>query len=194
MATVQRLCFSLIQLAMACSLATGTVRAEVSISKTVEHYEIFGRTVQELRQSLNQNDHSLKITGTRAWATTEWWIDTTFLSSKALHGCTFKSVKTIVRIKHHFPHWVDMADAPLPVQSEWVKMMEALRRHEEQHGQHALEGGRELDAALQKMKRETCDALLSDGQKLYNTVVQKTKRRDVDFDKRTNHGGNEILF
>jgi predicted secreted Zn-dependent protease len=84
-----------------------------------------------------------------------------------------------VKIRHTLPVHSRPDQMPPDVRSDWERMTTALRRHEEKHGQHAINAGREIEQA-------GCVGGIA--------TLRKWRGPDRALDARTNHGRTEGVF
>ncbi|MFK7939559.1 MAG: DUF922 domain-containing protein [Roseovarius sp.] len=78
-----------------------------------------------------------------------------------------------VKIRYTMPEHAKPQAMPPQLQAEWTRMITAMRKHEEQHGQHAINAGREIEQA-------GCVNGLA--------ILRKWRGQDRSFDVRTSHG------
>jgi len=81
-----------------------------------------------------------------------------------------------VRIRYSMPVHTNPERMSPDVRKKWNAMITAMRRHEEQHGQHAINAAREIEQA--KCKNGMA-------------ILGKWRGQDKALDARTNHGAAE---
>lgn len=84
-----------------------------------------------------------------------------------------------VKIRYSMPVHTRPERMPPDVRAEWERMLKALRRHEEKHGAHAINAGREIEQA-------GCIGGLA--------ILRKWRGQDKALDARTDHGRKEGVF
>lgn len=84
-----------------------------------------------------------------------------------------------VKIRYNMPVHNRPDLMPPDVRSEWARMTIALRRHEEKHGQHAIN-------ADHKIERAGCVGGL--------VILRKWRGQDRALDAHTQHGQSEGVF
>lgn len=81
-----------------------------------------------------------------------------------------------VKIRYTLPEHTN-PDAMSPeLRAKWTRMTTAMRRHEERHGQHSINAGREIEQA-------GCQGGLA--------ILRKWRQQDKAYDARTRHGKTE---
>ena len=78
-----------------------------------------------------------------------------------------------VRIRYTMPVHTNPDRMSPELRAHWDRMITAMRRHEEMHGQHAINAAREIEQA---------------GCKNGMAILGKWRRADRDLDARTRHG------
>lgn len=81
-----------------------------------------------------------------------------------------------VRVRYSLPQHTRPEAMPADVRAKWDRMLKAMRAHEEQHGQHSINAGREIKAA---------------GCRNGLAILRKWRAQDRAYDARTGHGKTE---
>ena len=98
------------------------------------------------------------------WAYTDWYVKWT------------GSCETSVAITYTLPKHKNVDKLDPTVRKKWLGMIDALTKHEQKHGQNAIN-------AAQEIEKTKC----ANG----NAVIKKWNKADIDLDKRTDHGKKE---
>ncbi len=84
-----------------------------------------------------------------------------------------------VKIRYSMPVHSNPEQMSPELRRKWNRMIKAMRRHEEQHGRHAINAAREIEGA-------NC----VNG----NAILRKWRGQDKAYDARTDHGKTEGVF
>jgi predicted secreted Zn-dependent protease len=84
--------------------------------------------------------------------------------------------KVQVEVTYTMPRHINPAAMPPKLRKSFDTMVANLMTHERQHGQHGIDAAYEID-------RANCIG----GQ----AIIKKYNRIDIEFDRRTNHGGRD---
>ncbi len=158
--------------------ATGRIEFEVP---TI-HYEVHAKRLVGVVQAMRTQNPG----GFWGWA--GWNVDYQLQHDRRGDACTMTSVTVRVRGKITMPRWVDEPQATLAEQTEWRRMYADLKRHEDGHIQHGREFALLLRERLLGMGTQACDGLEARARQEYHRLHENLKRRDADYDRRTDHG------
>ena len=142
-------------------------------------YDINGRTVQELREAMNQQgpiDHA----GDRSDADTRWNITWQWGA-----GGPSTAVAKIDYIRVTFPRWNPPEDAQTDVIESWRNYIQILARHEGNHVQFVHGELPNIQAAVRQGATE------ADADEAGNAALEVLRQRDLDYDRDTRHGATE---
>ncbi|WP_371224842.1 DUF922 domain-containing protein [Roseovarius sp. 2305UL8-3] len=81
-----------------------------------------------------------------------------------------------VKIRYTLPEHTNPGAMSPELRAKWERMKTAMRRHEERHGQHSINAGREIEQA---------------GCRGGNAILRKWRQQDKAYDARTRHGRTE---
>lgn len=84
-----------------------------------------------------------------------------------------------VRVRYHMPKHGNPEKLDPALRQKWEAMLAAMRRHEEKHGQHSINAGREIEQA---------------GCRGGMAILNKWAREDKALDARTRHGRTEGVY
>lgn len=120
---------------------------------------------------------------------TNWNVSWRYVSRSNNTNCWITSAQTTVRIKFTFPKWINRSKAPEELRQKWDRYITALERHERRHRDIAVEAAVQIERAIAGIKpRATCDGLKSDANAVGHRLVEDCKKRQSDYDARTQHG------
>ena len=81
-----------------------------------------------------------------------------------------------VKIRYTLPEHTNPNAMSPALRTKWNRMKTAMRAHEERHGQHSINAGREIEQA---------------GCRGGNAILRKWRQQDKAYDARTRHGKTE---
>jgi predicted secreted Zn-dependent protease len=169
-------------------ITTSPVDAAPTVTEETVYYNVQGTSADELRTQLNKLGVK-ESDGKTYYGYTNWNVSWRYLSGSDRTNCRITSVQTTVRIKFTFPKWIDRSKAPDELRQKWDKYITALERHERRHRDIAAEAAVQIERAIAGMKpRGSCDGLKRDANAVGHLLVEDCKKRQSDYDARTNHG------
>jgi predicted secreted Zn-dependent protease len=78
------------------------------------------------------------------------------------------------------------------LKTRWQQFADALKRHEDDHKDHGLAAGKEIEAALLAAKPESnCEDLAAAANSVAEAIVTKYQKVDQDYDRKTDHGRSQ---
>ncbi len=179
------------------SVAPVSVRAEIGStpapsaggsSESVKHYDVRGRTLEEVRAEIFLSGPSDETDGQRFAGWTAWSIHWQYDLRTGRDGCRIQNVTTDTQITYTLPRWVDEAQASPDVQQAWRRFDTALVEHEKGHGQLARELARRIEKAMAALPPQaSCDGLEVEARALGTRMIV-TDDRQAAYDRRTMHG------
>ena len=119
-----------IYLTLAAFLAAQPTMVLASVSKKIQtkHYNIKGKTTQQLK-------HQMRTKGPNGyWAYVNWYVN-----------WKTQNCRVSLKIKYTYPRWTDIHQAPKSIQHKWRRMISALKLHEKGHARHGIEAAREIN-------------------------------------------------
>jgi predicted secreted Zn-dependent protease len=164
------------------------VQAAPKVTEESVYYNVRGTSAEELRTQLNKFGIKGKD-GKTYRGNTNWNLSWRYLSGSNRTNCWITSVETTVRIKFTFPRWIARSNAPEELRQRWDKYIAALTRHEHRHRDIAVEAAAQIERTITGMKpRKSCDGLKRDANAMGHRLVEDCRKRQSDYDARTNHG------
>ena len=129
--------------------------ANPSIKTTWKYYDIEGATSKELKKQMRRK-------GPRGyWAYARWFVNWT------------SRCQVTVKIQYTMPRWKNPEGGSADLRVSWNKMIANLKEHEQGHGKHGIEAGKEVAA-------NNC--------KSGTNITRKWAKQDKIFDRKTSHG------
>jgi predicted secreted Zn-dependent protease len=166
--------------------------AEPAVAVDSSYYDVVGASLPELVAQMASLGPKDEKSSRRFWAYTRWFVRWRFTYRERDTSCSINGVKVSLEIKYVYPRWKNETSADERARQAWSRMMSAIEKHEQQHGQHGRDAAREVEDALGAIaRRRTCDALGRDANALSRDIVKRHAARDVDYDRRTSHGRAE---
>lgn len=176
---------------IACCVLAGVCSgadAEVTIGDSAEHYRIGGASEAELRREMNAKG-PLGAGGRRFDAHTRWNIGWRYKYREDGGTCRIASVTTDVRLTMILPEWGGERAAPERVRKRWREFIAALTAHENGHRTNGIDAAREIDRSISALPAQVgCSAVGNTANALGNQIIRKYNERDLDYDRRTDHG------
>ena len=149
----------------------------------VEYYDVSGRSVAEIRASINRVRPRDPNDGQAVDAVNRWYISWRW-PGDGRGGCDLRRVELRFTATLRMPRLVNLAQTPRAVVARWNTYMAALERHEAGHIRHAWQN---MGQVLRAIRDSTCARASEAGR----AAVRILARWDVDYDRRTRHGFTE---
>lgn len=151
-----------LQAALVAGLGAGAAFANPTIKETWETYPVDGTTADEILTQMQERGPD------GFWAYARWYV-------RWSGDCEVR-----LRINYTMPRHVNAALLDEPLRQSWEKMLEALGKHEEQHGAHGVGAANEL------VEKDCRDG---------NAIVDRWAEQDKIYDRETDHGRFEgVVF
>lgn len=169
-------------------ITSSPVDAAPTVTEENVYYNVRGNSAEELRTQLNK--FGVKGSdGNTYRGNTNWNVSWRYVSGSNITNCWITSVKTTVRIKFTFPKWIDRSNGPEELRQKWDNYIVALIKHERRHRDIAVEAAVQIERAIAGMKpRRSCDGLKSDVNAVGLRLIEDCRKRQSDYDARTQHG------
>ncbi|MGY8903921.1 MAG: DUF922 domain-containing protein [Burkholderiales bacterium] len=117
-----------------------------------------------------------------------WTVDYQYESKSTASGCAISSLKVNIKSDILMPNWIEEKSASTADQTAWRAMYTNLKRHEDGHVQHGREFGLLLKERLLGLGTQDCAQLQSLAQTEYQRLADNLRKRDEEYDRRTDHG------
>jgi predicted secreted Zn-dependent protease len=122
------------------------------------------------------------------WGRARWHVEYRGERVKTPRGCSFQSVRVQVVGEIEMPQWQEEKSATVTEQELWRKMYSSLQVHEEGHIQNGREFAMLLKERLLGLGDVSCGELDMRAQKENAILYENLRRRDEEYDRRTDHG------
>lgn len=127
--------------------------------------------------------------GKRKPALTKWNIQWKFRHAQEGVSCAMKEAAVLVGVAQTLPRWRGEAQSAGALKARWLKFVEAVKRHEDRHKDHAVRAGAEIEAALLAVKpHSNCEDLARSANAAAEEIVRKFQKLDEDYDRDTGFG------
>jgi predicted secreted Zn-dependent protease len=157
-------------------------------TETIIHYDVRGRTLDEVRADVFQWGPYDEASGQRFAGWTAWSIQWHYDVTVDDDGCHIRDVTTSTEISYTLPRWLDEARASADLQKAWRRFHAALVGHEKGHGQLARELAGRIEKAMTLIPpKPTCEELEVEVNDL-GTMMIVTDDKQAAYDRRTAHG------
>ena len=168
-------------------LVTEVVLANPSINERETTYPIYGSTVQELRQQMDQ--HGPRDQMTQYNASTTWYVKWNYKLDETSTSCRMAKTDIQVDILYYFPEWKNYPAAQPVLRNKWDLTMQQLRAHEREHGNNGKRAGVAIKNTLSQLPAmSNCQLLQSQVNKSTSRIIQHYHHADIELDARTAHG------
>src|SRR5258706_13159582 len=121
--------------------------AEPVVRLHTSYYYIDGPSATVLAAQLDQNGPP-EGDGKRYAGKTRWDVQWKFRHEQQGTVCAMKDVAVAVGVAQTLPRWRGEDKGAAALKARWTRFIEALRRHEDGHKEHALKAGRQIEAAV----------------------------------------------
>jgi predicted secreted Zn-dependent protease len=160
--------------------------ADVKVSFTFYDAEPTSR--QTLLATLLQAS-TITSNGRKFIGYTDWWLDWRYTTREQNGACGVATVKTQVKITYTMPRLTHSPVIPRDVHERFNAFYARLMAHEEGHADHGIFAAREIESALLTLPWQTsCAALLPMTRQAADSIIDKYKQKDKDYDRVTGHG------
>jgi len=167
----------------------GPVPPDVDVITSTRYYPVSAATVQELRAEMGAAG---PFAGGRRWAgatqaRTRW----TFQYMRRGMVCMLHDVRVIVSAEMRLPRWEPSATPDAETLDWWRGFNARLLEHERGHVKIAVDGAREIAAALRPLEGSvSCDALGMRANGAAQLILVRSRERQAEYDRLTGHGAN----
>ena len=160
-------------------------QAQNSVTWTTNFYVVTGTNFREIRRSIEQG---------RPWkdsfdGDTRWEITWRFSTVQSPGGCSCSSFSTATKITVTLPRWTPPPDVLPQVKEQWTRYFTNLAQHEVGHARLGLAAAAEVQKRMANVGTQTdCAQLKQLINERANQAVADYRRREVEYDARTDHG------
>jgi predicted secreted Zn-dependent protease len=156
----RRLALAVLPLALGCASMSiqdelaMAVPGDVTVDVQESTYAVFGRTIPDIWDSLNERGPALRnriVAGVHSWNLT-WdmeWV-------RSDEGCRVEGLEIVMSTEIMMPDWRQRAGADQELQDHWDEFVRQLREHEEAHRGYALDTVRDLHRTILAERAPDC--------------------------------------
>ncbi len=169
-------------------LAISTANAGLKTNVKTTTYDVFGNTVNEVR---NQLSACTPFSPYDAY--TSWYINWQygFLYTEE-DGCKLTDATVGVQVQHMYPKWQSSAGAENGLATKWQNYISKLTLHEEGHRSRYIQYGQKILSGLQTMPTQNdCSVLEQQANSKAGAFVEELKQIDAAYDDETGHGATQ---
>ena len=146
----------------------------------IEHYEVSGRTAEEIRASIDRH-RALAPRSRRRFDGYTFWSMYWHVPGRPEGPCRVERALVMRQVTVSLPRLVDSGELSPAVRRRWRTYLRHLERHEATHVRHVYDGGRELVRAV---RNSDCAAARG----VAEAILEAMHRRNREYDRRTRHG------
>jgi predicted secreted Zn-dependent protease len=147
------------------------------------YYDVSGRTVDEIRRSLDARQPRDPNDGTRVAALSSWSMRWGW-RARSGGGCDLSKPSIDFRARTLLPRLVGERDLDPALRARWRAFLAAVHAHEARHVRYAYDHRRDVAAAIRASDCANADAAAA-------AAVRAIAQRDFDYDRATRHGVTE---
>jgi predicted secreted Zn-dependent protease len=147
------------------------------------YYDVSGRTVEEIRRSIDSRQPRDPNDGTRVAALSTWSMHWSW-RVRAGGGCDLSRPSIEFRARTLLPRLVSEGDLTADLRARWRTFLAAVHAHEARHVRYAYEHRKDVAAAIKASDCESAGAAAA-------AAVRAIAQRDIDYDRATHHGATE---
>ncbi len=160
---------------------------EVNINK--EYYYVKGFSKYEIRKDINKI--RFEMTGANYDAITKWHINWKYRWKKNNGLCKIYKVNTEVNVTIIAPKLLGKNKIDKKLLHKWEDYKKNLMNHEYGHKNFAIQTAREIENELMQISSPNCYTLDKKANKKAKNLMSELKIKNIEYDRRTNHGMND---
>lgn len=171
--------------------AGSSASSSVRIDEQVNHYPVFGDTLEALRAQLQHEIPLLQgAAGTHGRTSSDVAIAYEFDKTEA--GCRLRNLEVHLDIVVTLPEWVPGKAVSTSLQQRWEQALAALQRHEATHRANARAAAEEARAQILAIGLQPdCRSVRRMASQQLQRAMLKCEFRDRRYDARTRNGIEE---
>ena len=182
-------CLGIFGAVLAPLAAAAASYVDPQVSESINYYVFGGATVAEMNAQLARLGPKTAEGSFHAY--TSWYVKWNYDYDRSSGTCGLGPVRTTVTVNYRLPKWA-RPKAPRELAVKWDAYAVALRSHEDGHRDIGVEAGRAVARALAQLPRQpSCEQLESLADKTGERILQEAQAREVEYDRRTNHGATQ---
>ncbi len=166
--------------------AAAPARAQMFYTEVREYYNIQGQTMAGLRAEIE------RLGPGEFAAYVKPAVNARYRFRYTSSECWLTSSRVDVEVTYLMPRWVGPPGPSDELRRAWRRFWWALKRHEDGHKRNWMQAGNAIQDALRVLPSEaTCEALRKVADAAVKRLLERHKRYDEDYDRRTQHGRNQ---
>ncbi|MEO0558939.1 MAG: DUF922 domain-containing protein [Bacteroidota bacterium] len=169
--------------------AGGGFESGLFVDVQEQRYAVQGRTANEILSSMRASGPSTGGKSFFGLTASEF----SFQIQPRMDGasCVVDEVRVELAVTITLPEWTPPETAPYELQRDWSRFSTALKRHEDQHRQLAADGAAETLAALQGLRRASCQEIEFEARQRAERIAEQIEAKHHRYDDETDHGRTE---
>jgi len=183
----------LIGLIIGWSVAIAPAFSQPKITVSYKYYQIYGKTLREIRQSINVNT-PIFSKGKKFTGYTNWYVKWRYFYNRSAQGCQIDPSRIDVSTEVTFtmPQWQNRDRADPQIASRWQKFYNALQEHENGHKQHGVMASNAIFQTLRQFPSyPSCPQLETAANAAGKAIIDRYGAADQEYDRQTNHGSTQ---
>ena len=170
------------------------VYSEPTVNTHFDFYDIYPSSKYDLGKEMTSRS-PIKSNGKTFYGRTDWRVEWKFRWKKKNGLCKITSVSTFLDVKYTMPRIAKRSEVSQPIRSSFDRYYKALLNHEEGHMKSGLYAAREIQKELFNLGMyKSCERLEKVANNQGSEIIKKYNKRDLDYDKTTNHGKTEGAY
>lgn len=166
-------------------------QAELLVSTDYDFYAIAPANRYDIRSELNSRS-PVAATGHDFTGHTDWRLHLSFHSQLQAGVCRISDATITLLVRYTLPRLDDNYFYDWATESAFNRYYSALLTHEQGHAESGQLAASELQASLGRLRsRNGCPALRQSVDASFNRILDKYRQRDIDYDRRTDHGRSQ---
>lgn len=167
------------------------VKGEPIIKENISYYLVYGKDVNEIRSSLNNNT-PIRQDGIAYDGHTDCYFKWNFWWNESNGLCSIDRVKVFVEIQYTLPKLNNPNSLLKRLKNEWEAYIKALVKHENGHRDIAVRLASEIENEIVNiLPRQSCKQLEIDANQIGYDIIEKANHLNEEYDRETNHGNNQ---
>lgn len=161
----------------------------VDVQTSVRRYRVVGQTPEAVFRSLVASGPR---NGDRAFfGMTESDMGLQYRTAESAEGCWLADVRVRLTVTTTLPEWEGATAAPSGMHRDWTRFLDALERHEAEHGALAVRGVEKVRAAVEGLRRPTCAEVEAEARRRLSRIEIEIEASHRRYDEQTGHGHTE---
>lgn len=161
---------------------------EVEINSKIKHYDIFPNSKSDLKRALFSKTPII-VNNEKYLGLTIWAIDLDYKPLQKRNSCEVSHLKTILDVTIIMPRIPKKHKVDFSTKNSFKRFYNSLYKHEKKHKEYDIQAVKEIDRKLSTLNpQKDCKTLKSLVRKTFNKIVKKYKKKNAQYDDRTEYG------